>query len=395
MIIQTTRISRVGGVRYLARHLLDKTEENERVEILAGDRNALHDAQALASARGCQYSVRHLSISPEREMTPTQLSEFLRSVDAEFHVGTSRPRLIVRHVKNGRSHFHLALAEVDPATLRVLDCKNDYRRLENLARRYELDQGETVQPARAERRRNRAEGFSDTARKRAERVAPSFDRTALRKSFVRGGAAFRVELDRQGLRLAEGEKGAVLVAAVSGAFVSAACRAAGVKRAEFQKFLQEENPNARHSRNPLRVSGHDRGNGAQHGTALATPRSSGATRGARQDRATYGNPGPDPQCAAHTGGGAQKPRRKGRSSAALITRAREALFLRHLTKLDLDDLLRRATELAASIMSMFAPERDRLALRIAEAKRTREAFTPAEPLEGHRPGYDLTRRIKQ
>ncbi|RVO31651.1 relaxase/mobilization nuclease domain-containing protein [Sinorhizobium meliloti] len=394
MIIQTTRIGRAGGVRYLARHLLDKTDENELIEILAGDRNALHDAQALASARGCRYSVRHLSISPEREMTPMQLAAFLRSVDTEFQVGTSRPRLIVRHVKNGRSHFHLALAEVDPVTLRVLDCKNDYRRLEDLARRYELDQGETVQPARGERRRNREEGFSDTARKRAERVAPSFDRTALRKSFGKGGAAFRVELDCQGLRLAEGEKGAVLVAAASGAFVSAACRAAGVKRAEFQKFLQEENPNARHSRNPLRVPGHDRGDGAQHGTAVAAPRSFGAARGSRQDRAAYGNSGAHSRRAAHAGGGAQMPHRKGRPSAASIARTREALFLHRLTKLDLNDLLRRATEFAASIMAMLAPERDRLAWRIAEAKRTQKSFAPAEPIKEQRPSYDLRRRMR-
>ncbi|WP_460932132.1 relaxase/mobilization nuclease domain-containing protein [Shinella zoogloeoides] len=394
MIIQTTRINRAGGVHYLASHLLDKTDENELIEILAGDRDALHDAQALASARGCRYSVRHLSISPEREMTPMQLSAFLRSVDTEFRIGPDRPRLVVRHIKNGRSHFHLAVAEVDPGTLRVLDCKNDYRRLEDLARRYEVEQGETAQPARAERRRNRAEGFSDTARKRAERVAPSFDRTALRKSFVKGGAAFGAELDRQGLRLAEGEKGAVLVSAASGTFVSAACRATGVKRAEFQKFLQEENPNARHSRNPLRVPEHDRGDGAQHAKALAAPRAPGAARGARQDRATDGNSRAHSRRAAHTGNGAQEPRGKGRSSAASIARTRERLFLHRLTKLDLDDLLRRAMELAASIMVMLAPERDRLAWRIAEAKRTQRQFPPAERIEEQRPTYDLTRRIR-
>lgn len=394
MIIQTTRINRAGGVHYLAHHLLDKTEENDRVEILAGDRNALHDAQALASAKNCRYSIRHLSVSPEREMMPTQLSEFLRSVDAEFQVGPDRPRLIVRHVKNGRSHFHIALAEVDPVTLRVLDCRHDYQRLEDLARRYEQDHGETVQPARAERRRDRAEGFSDTARKRAERVAPRFDRTAIRTSFANGGAAFRAELDRQGLRLAEGERGAVLISAESAAFVSAACRAAGVKRAEFQKFLQKENANERHSRYPLRVSEHDRGDRAQHSTAVAASRSSGATRGARQDRATDGNPGSNPRRAAQAVSGAQKPRGKGRSSAAAIARTREALFFRHLTKMDLDDLLKRALELAASIMSMLAPERERLAWRIAEAKRVREAFMPAEPIEGQSPRYDLTRRIR-
>jgi len=394
MIVQTTRINRAGGVQYLARHLLDKTDENERIEILAGDRIALHDAHALACAKGCRYSIRHLSISPEREMSPTQLSVFLRSVDTEFHIGPDRPRLIVRHVKSGRSHFHVALAEVDPATMRVLDCKNDFRRLEDLARRYELDHGESVQPTRAERRRDQAEGFSDTARKRAERVAPSFDRTALRKSFAEGGAAFRAELDRQGLRLAEGEKGAVLISAANGAFVSAACRAAGVKRAEFQKFLQEESPNERHSRNPPRVPKHDHGNRAQHRTALAAPRSSGAARGARQDRATHGNPGFDTRRAAHASHDAEKPRRKGRSATASIARAREALFLHRLTKMDLDDLLRRAMELAASIASMFTPEKDRLAWRIAEARRVQKTITPAEPIEEKSPSYDLTRRIR-
>lgn len=395
MIIQATRISRIGGVQYLARHLLDKVEENDRIEILAGDRSALHDAQALASARGCRYSIRHLSISSELEMTSAQLSEFLRSVDTEFQIGPNRPRLIVRHIKNGRSHFHLAVAEVDPSTLRVLDCKNDYRRLEELARRYEQDHGETVLPTRAERRRDRAEGFSDTARKRAERVAPSFDRTAIKKSFANGSATFRAELDRQGLRLAEGEKGAVLVSAESGAFVSAACRAAGVKRAEFQKFLKEENQNERHRRNPLRVSKHDSGNGAQHSAASTASRSTRAVRGTRQDRATDGNFGLDPKRAALAGGSTQKPRRKGGSPAASVAWTREALLLRRLTKFDLDDLLRQARELAAAIMAIFAPERDRLVLLIAEARRNRPAIAPAEPIEPHVSGYDLTRRISR
>ncbi|MBM3095685.1 hypothetical protein GFB56_33795 [Ensifer sp. T173] len=52
MKIQTTRISRTGGVRYIARHLLDKVVENEAIEVLAGDRYALFDAQAFASVKG-------------------------------------------------------------------------------------------------------------------------------------------------------------------------------------------------------------------------------------------------------------------------------------------------------------------------------------------------------
>ena len=221
MIVQSTRISLKGGVDYLARHLLDKTDDNDRIEIISGDRDALHDAHTLALVRGCRYSLRHLSISPEREMSPMQLSEFVRSINDEFDVGGRRPRLIVRHVKNNRSHFHIAIAEVDPASQRVLDCRHDYARLEALARRYEHYNGEALQPTRDERRHRKVVGFSDVARKRAERIAPQFNRTKLKRAYAVEMATFLGEVEIQGLQIVRGEKGSILVDA-SGAFVAAA-----------------------------------------------------------------------------------------------------------------------------------------------------------------------------
>jgi hypothetical protein len=184
MIIQTSRISRTGGVAYLARHLLDKTTENELIEILSGDRSALYDAQALAEVKRSKFAVRHFSISPEKPMSPAQLSALVHSVDQEFGVGPDRPRLIVRHIKDGRAHFHLAFSEVDPVSFRVLDCRHDFSRLEELARRYEAVHGEKIQPTREERRKARVEGFSDVARKRAERISPRFDRSSLKRAFA-------------------------------------------------------------------------------------------------------------------------------------------------------------------------------------------------------------------
>lgn len=392
MIIQATRIARDGGVHYLARHLLDKPHENERIEILAGDRVALHDAHALATVKGCRYAVRHWSISPEREMMPAQLSTFLKSIDAEFNVGTDRPRLIVRHVKDGRSHFHVAIAEVDPKTLRVLDCRNDFRRLEDLARRYEQEHGETVQPSRAERREKKVEGFSDVARKRAERTTPEFDRTKLRRAAAQGRSAFIQELDRQGLRIAEGDKGPILVSA-SGAFVAAANRVAGMKRAEFQKFLNEGLENEHHTRIEHSVADHADANRRQSDPASAVVVTSGGARRPRQDRAIVGAPRPHsgkPEPAGHR---APPPCGKARSLAAPIARFREALFLHRLTKLDLDDLLRRALAFAASIRSILEPETDRLKRQIAETRKRRESFSPAEPNNPPGPTYSFKRRI--
>ena len=392
MIVQTTRIRRDGGVRYLARHLLDKVAENERIDVLAGDRQALEDAHALASVKGCRYSIRHLSVSPEREMSPAQLSDFLRAVDTEFGIGADRPRLVVRHVKKGRSHFHVAVAEVDPVTLRVLDCRRDFARLEDLARRYEADHGETVQPARAERRRVKAEGFSDVARKRAERQAANFDRTKLRKAFAAGRTALHRELGRQGLRIADGDKGPILVA-VSGAFVAAACRSAGVRRAEFLKFMKEETAHERLiGRQPERTDHH-----REHGKHCSTPPAASLAPGnagtARQDRAIARNATPHPRHAASAGHGPKDHRGPARPSVTLIGRWRrqERLLPHRLAKLDLDDLLRRAHELAEWMRSLFEPPSARLARQIENARKQKSFPLPErndEPL----PSYSYQRR---
>lgn len=366
MIIQATRIAREDGVHYLARHLLDKPHENERIEILAGDRAALHDAHALATVKGCRYAVRHLSISPEREMMPAQLSAFLKSVDVEFGIGTERPRLIVRHVKDGRSHFHVAIAEVDPETLRVLDCRNDYRRLEDLARRYEQEHGETVQPSRTERRMRKIEGFSDVAHKRAERSSPAFDRTRLKTAFAAGPEAFRSELKTQGLHIANGDKGGILVTA-SGAFVAAACRAVGVRRAEFRKFIERENAHEQLIGSQARRPDHHLEHGTRRDEAPAAPfppRNAG--RRPRPDRA---------------------------SAAAIVRhRHREHMFLLHLGKLDLDELLRRVREFAAWIVAAFEPPTVQLTRQIIEAKRNR-ATRPDTAAKPAALTCDYTRRM--
>lgn len=393
MIVQATRISRKGGVQYLASHLLDKSDENDRIEILAGDRAALYDAQALAEVKSCRYSVRHLSISPEREMSPAQLSAFIRAIDAEFRVGPDRPRLVVRHVKKDRSHFHVVLAEVDPTTLRVLDCRNDFRRLEDLARRYEADHGENVQPTRVERREARIEGFSDVARKRAERMSPGFDRTRLKCAFAIGAEAFQLELKTQGLRLADGDKGAILVTA-EGTFVAAACRAVGIKRGEFRKFEQRGNDNEQliGTQTPApATAGECR---AQHNEAPTAPKSAGNAGWTGPRRPVAGTVAARPRYATSSGRGFEGGFRQGRSvvTALTVRRCREDLSLSRLNR-ELDDILRRAQELASWIRSIFEPESIRLSRQIEDIRRMRKSFPPAEASRPSASDYDYRRRV--
>ena len=244
MIIQSTRISRASGVERLEAHLLDKHDDNEAIEIIAGDRGALHDAQSYANLKRCTYSLRHLSVSPQLDMTPGQLADFLTMVEAEFRVGPDRPRLVVRHIKQGRQHFHVVIGEVDPATSRILDCRKDFERLESLARAYERKHSETVLADRRSRRENGREGLSQLGRKRAERVAPDFDRSKLRTAFAAGMVSFAAEMSEQGLHLGRGRKCLILVNA-DGAFVAAAHRACGAKPAEFLRALSAKNERVR------------------------------------------------------------------------------------------------------------------------------------------------------
>lgn len=392
MIVQTTRIGRDGGVQYLARHLLDKTEENERIEVLAGDRSALDDAQALAQVKGCRYSVRHLSISPEKEMSPAALSAFVRMVDAEFGFGADRPRLVVRHVKEGRSHFHVAIAEVDPVSLRVLDCRQDFSRLEDLARRYEADHGEHVQPTRAERRAAKVEGFSDIARKRAERTSPGFERSRLKVAFVTGPDAFFGELKTQGLRIIAGEKGPILVTS-DGVFVASASRAAGIRKNEFLKFMETIHDDKLIGTQPGRP-GHASDGRTQHSEAPAAPVVAQGGRGRPgPGRATDGIASALTRHAAAAGIRAEVRRRQDRSPLpAIAGRRREDVMLARLNR-ELDELLRRARELASWVVSIFEPPVDRLTREIEATRKRKSSPLPAVAAEAPPPSYVYGRRM--
>jgi hypothetical protein len=360
MIVQSTRISRTGGFRYLENHLLDKHDENERVTVLAGDRHVFADAQALADAKGCKYSLRHLSISPNTDMSPGQLSKFVRTIDAEFGIGDQRPRIVVLHRKNDRVHFHIAIAEVDPVTGRVLDSRHDYARLERLAREYEATNGEWVQMSRQERAFERVEGFSAKARQKAERLADGFDRTRLKLASSKGASELQHELQRQGLFVAPGDKGFILVTR-SGEFVAAAHRAAGMKKNEFRETWEAYRNDTNRKISNGHVAGHTPACTRKHGSCRQQP-----WRNRQADLAA------DFDSAAPNTADRSSPRslRTRRADHPPVARrwANRRLLQQSLTTVDLDELLRWAEELTASLMKIIMGPRQLLSARIYEAR---------------------------
>jgi len=360
MIVLATRIARKGGYHRLEKHLLDKPEENERVQILAGDRGVFADAQALADSKKCKYALRHLSISPERKMSARQLAQFVRSIDLEFGIGDQRPRLVVLHEKGGRVHFHVAISEVDPATGRVLDSRHDYARLERLAREYEAANDERLQLSRSDRAIEKVEGFSSKARHKAERVAGGFDRTRLKLATAKGAPELERELELQGLSIVPGDKGLILVTA-DGEFVAAAHRAAGLMKNQFEEFWE-----AYHYE---RTRTYPKGNASGHSPHFE---SRSRNRGKRLSRNRQTQLAPDIHLAISeaTNRPAPKPFGSRRPDYATLARRRahRAVFEQSLKVIDLDELLRLAEALATALMMIVLGPRAQLTARIHRAR---------------------------
>ncbi|QQP90638.1 relaxase/mobilization nuclease domain-containing protein [Skermanella sp. TT6] len=143
-----------GDPRGLAAHLL-KGQNDERPEVLqirgsasAHGWGALADFDdyAATARRPPVRTLMHVSFNPAPEdwssgaMTPALLMEIVDR--AEHDLGLSgHPRLVVRHVKHAREHYHVVWARTDPATGRTASDSYTVRTLMGTARRAERQYG--------------------------------------------------------------------------------------------------------------------------------------------------------------------------------------------------------------------------------------------------------------
>lgn len=72
---------------------------------------------------------------------------------------------------------------------------------------------------------------------------------------------------------------------------------------------------------------------------------------------------------------------------------REHLLLCRFRTVDLDDLLRRAAEMATWMRSIFEPQAQRLSRKIKELKQERGPIVPAEISKPAVATYDLKKRM--
>lgn len=103
-----------------------RTDENEDVRIIEGQKFNLNQAVVDAVSHGCGYGLRHVMLNPELEITPKQFENCQLAYQREF--GAEAPLLIVEHQKpragglGFERHRHMVFAEC-LETQRVLDSR--------------------------------------------------------------------------------------------------------------------------------------------------------------------------------------------------------------------------------------------------------------------------------
>ena len=238
--------TRGAGGPALGRHLAN-AEKNERVVVLesrglvsVGIRDQIAELTRLGSharTRTPLYHV-HASPPPDRPWTPDERTEYWRAFEQEFGL-EDRPFAAVIHLKDGREHEHKVYrrARADGTAIRL---DHDHARREKLGRAFEFGRGETLTPGAHNRaviaaldregradvaQAMRAAGLDTVARPRAPTTPgerAQGERTGVDPTTVAaaalaawrasdGAAAFQVALIERGLRLAQGDKVAVIV----------------------------------------------------------------------------------------------------------------------------------------------------------------------------------------
>lgn len=145
MIIKSTNVRTSSKSRAIVHHLVGKTDENDSIEVLFGNRGDVDDAFTNAELSNKKYGVKHFIISNLEEMTNEQFYQSIDAIGKEFGFTRENVKLAVIHGKDhhhgdGR-HCHFLVETINPENNRNFDFKNYQQRQELVSRTLEMDNG--------------------------------------------------------------------------------------------------------------------------------------------------------------------------------------------------------------------------------------------------------------
>ena len=148
MIIQSSRVPASKDVTETGDHVF-RGKANERIVVLQGAEQDLHDWVGDARRWRRKFGFRHFKISPREDCTREQFMEAVEALSAEFGFDPLAC-VVVGHVKPRQGgaasefHLHVLVPEVNPVNGRVLSSRHSYPRQEKVARVLESRWGHAI-----------------------------------------------------------------------------------------------------------------------------------------------------------------------------------------------------------------------------------------------------------
>jgi Ti-type conjugative transfer relaxase TraA len=235
----------------LAAHLL-RSDENEQVKVIelrdvAGSN--LHDAlcemDALKMATRAEKGLYHAMINTRADERLSD-EQWRQAVDAlEARLGFSgQPRAVVKHVKEGREHWHVVWSRTDLEKAKAIPVSHNYRAHEEVARALELAFGharvEGAHVGREDRARPDRTPYPWEVQQQARtKISIKEIEAAVKAAWEQadGAKAFQNALEHRGLILAQGDKRSFVVVDSAGGVHSLARRLKTVKAADLRAQL--------------------------------------------------------------------------------------------------------------------------------------------------------------
>lgn len=210
---------RAGGIDQ-ARHLLNSFD-NDQVEVLGIRGSAAHDVvgfmtetEAIASGTNCRKPFYALSISPPFAFSADQYAATIERIESELGLA-GQPRVVIRHVKNGREHYHTVWSRIDHRSMTAIHLSHDRLKLQKVRREmaarfgYQLPNEPHNRPP---------DSPAESAHANATGITPDQRRHDITEAYMASdnAASFRAALAELGYTLARGDKRAFVVVDESG-----------------------------------------------------------------------------------------------------------------------------------------------------------------------------------
>jgi hypothetical protein len=245
-----------GNAGWLADHL-ERTDTNEVAEVVEirgvvarTTRGAFREIAATALCTKARDPLYHANIDPRADETLTR-AQWAQAVDAlERKLGfQGQPRVVVRHIKEGREHLHVVWSRIDVEKRRAIPDSHNYRKHEEVARALEREFGHArVQGAHAER-----DGVARPARTPSRAEMQQAERSQIDPKAVKAelsalwqqtdtGKAFAAALEDAGYCLARGDKRDFIVVDQAGEVHSLARRIDGAKAKDIRVRMGDIDP---------------------------------------------------------------------------------------------------------------------------------------------------------